>query len=329
MKRLLILLVLFLPGLARAEPMNVVGCSIFDAKGRLAKKYYGWICAFLPNGKMMVGDGFTLTFYDEKMNVVWSRDGHTHHNMIFSETDQTVLVTGSRTIRDSTARLDTLEVFDLEGARTKSFSFTPEMSLGERPFHWDQQALPATKTELTQIASFYRIPPNGSKEPALAEGNYVAWDNFGRVYFLDSGLKKVVRAIEPKDWPFPLASDLQVTEEGRLLFYQMSYPARGLPAMVAEAGFHERKIVWAYRGDPGEKLEGDFEGNVQRLPGGNFLFSEVGKFGRSTAEFRAREITREGKVVWRMKASGRELSGMPNTIKRYDLAAYRRAKGRL
>lgn len=332
---------------ARDKPIlvNAVGCSLFDSNGNLLKKYLGWVCGFFPNGKMLLGDGFTLTFYDVNMDVIWSRDLHAHHMITYAPEDQTALLIVSNILRGDT-RIDRLEVYDIEGKLLRFFDFTEAHSLSAQPQSWDRIVFPQVKHSLTMIESFYRIPRNHSRLPFLAEGNYLAYDAAGMIYFFDKNLHGIIHKINVHDWKIGALRDMQVTRDGNLLFYNSG----NLLAGAHYTSLEERdpatgKLVWSYRASPPTSIYGSYEGNVQLLPSGNLLFSVVmdelkGKARRVIpAELkepwmdvqgmhRSFEITRGGKRVWSMVNDGSGLSGMPNVVKRFDLSSYFRLKKR-
>lgn len=332
MRIFLLLSLLWLATPALAEPMNVIGCGIFDSSGKEQKAYLGWICAFLPNGKMMIGDGFTLTFYDKDMNVIWARDGHTHHMLTYSAADQTVLVISSRIFGpQSRLRIDVLEVFDIEGKQLKKFEFTREMSRAFLPMTYDNFVMPTVKMELTHVGSFYRIGKNRSGSRFFAEGNYLVNDNFGALYVFNKELTKVIHTFETNGWNLGMFGDVQVTPAGSLLLYNNGNPHDPASrASLVEFDPFTKKVLWRYRGETPDFLRGAYEGNVQILPSGNILFSEA--VFQETVEphelwQRSTEITRAGKKVWQMKKDRYEIYGIPNVVKRLDLSAYRKTKG--
>ncbi|HEY8279093.1 MAG TPA: hypothetical protein VIH99_05690 [Bdellovibrionota bacterium] len=349
MKRSLLLACLLLcsPAFAASpKPLwvNAVGCSLFDSKGQLLKKYLGWVCAFFPNGKMLLGDGFTLTFYDKDMNVVWSKDVHTHHMITYSEADKTALVIASNILEDK-LRIDRLEVYDSEGKLLKGFNFTPAHSLGAYPQTFDIFSFPKVKQFLTLVESFYRIGKSSSKLPFLAEGNYVVREASGRIYFFDRGLTKILHTINTREWGLDDLRDLQVTSRGSLLVYNSGNKVNGVPfTTLDELDPKSGKVLWSYRADPPTAFYGNYEGNVQILPNHHLLFSVVmdeyrGNDRKSVPEserepwmdvqgmHRSTEIDRKGKVVWKMSNDGSGLSGMPNVVKRLNLAQYLQHKG--
>ena len=328
-----------------AKVVNAIGCSLFDPSGKLLKKYLGWICGFFPNGNMILGDGFTLTFYDSKMNIVWSKDVHTHHMINYTASDQTALVIASNILRGDT-RIDRLEVYDQEGVLLRSFAFTEADSLGAHPQNWDRFVFPQVKQYLTLIESFYRIGKNKSGLAYMAEGNYLAYDAAGILYFFDHDLHGIIHRINMREWKLSSLRDVQVTDTGKLLFYNSGNVMRGVPYTTLE----ERDpvtgaLAWSYQARPPESIYGAYEGNVQLLPNGHVLFSVVmdefkgkdrrvipGEFKEPWAEIqgmhRSFEITRGGTRVWTMVEDGSGLSGMTNSVKRLDLSAYYRNKGR-
>lgn len=337
------------PAFATAPPsngphVNAVGCSLFDEKGSLLRKYLGWVCAYFPNGKMLLGDGFTLTFYDEKMRIVWSRDVHTHHMINFDPSAGLATVIASNVVNGDT-RIDRLEVYDTEGNRRAAFNFGPEHSATRMAQNWDNHAFPYVKHNLTMIESFYRVGKNSSRIPYLAEGNFVAYDAAGFLYVFDHTLSRIEKKINVREWGLHSLRDVQVTPAGNFLFYNSGHEAGGHKfTALEERRPRDGKLLWSYRAQPPESFYGAYEGNVQLLANGNLLFSVVMDEWRGAARraidpayaepwhavqgrFRAFEVTRAGRKVWEMSNDGAGLSGMPNVVKRLDLGAYVRAKG--
>lgn len=313
--------------------MSTIGCSLLDAQGKeIKKKYLGWVCAFFPNGKMILGDGFTLTFYDKNMDVVWSRDVHTHHSIMFSPEDNTALVLASNILGKNT-RIDRLEVYDQDGRRLKHFDFKPEHSIQRVPFTWDQFVFPrSVRWQLTHINSFYRIGKNRSKHPAFAEGNYIVNEAMGRIYFFDKDLKNIVHSIDISKWNRHLMTDVQVTKNGTILFYSGKNVLQNDPhTSLVEVDPEDGRVLWSYRGNP--EFHAPYEGNVQILENGNILFSTVDipytEFPTEMmrGKHRMTEITREGKIVWSVSRSGENLSGLPNVAKLWDMTSYLKNKG--
>ena len=342
-----ILLFLTFAPQAPAKPLwvNAVGCSLFDSKGTILKKYLGWICAYFPNGSMLLGDGFTLTFYDKNMEIVWSKDMHTHHMITYSAPSKTATVIASHIINGVT-RADRLEVYSIDGKLLKHFNFTEKHSLFRQEQKWDHFVFPFVKDEITLIESFYRIEKNRSKNPIFQEGNYLALEAAGRIYVFDSNLEKIIHTINLSDWKIGNIRDAQIDESGNLLFYNSGHQENGekfttLDQVDPQTG----KLLWSYRANPPSSFYGSYEGNVQALPNGNYLFSVVmdelkGKERRVIPQnemepwmvvqgmHRSFEITKHGKVVWTMVNDGSGLSGMPNVVKRLDLSDYKKNKGR-
>ena len=347
MIKLLIILFYIFPAFANDQPkkiVNVVGCSIFDSNGKILKKYLGWVCAFFPNGNMILGDGFTLTFYDPKMNPIWSKDVHTNY-IAYSEEDQTGLVIASNIIKD-TVRLDRLEIYDKNGKLQKHFDFQKSHSLGSYLQTWDMPAFPKVKEGITLIDAFYRIDKNSSKLAWLKEGNYVANEAFGKIYIFDSRLQKIVHSIDTRKWDRNNLRDVQVISSGNFLVYNSGNIQNGTKfTTLEELDPHTGNTVWAFRASPPTSFYGDYQGNVQRLTNGNLLYSvimdekkgkervkipdeEFEKWMAIQGAFRAFEVTRDGKKVWSMVNDGSNLSGMPNVVKRLDLTSYFQHKGR-
>lgn len=352
MRAFLLLCLLAFPGCLSLQrgpqapnAVNAVGCSLFDMNGKLLKKYLGWTCAFFPNGRMLLGDGFTLTYYDEKMNPIWSRDMHTHHMITYDQAARTATVIASHILNGS-QRYDRLEVYDIEGRLLAQFEFQPKDSVAVTPQNWDFPAFPYVKTSHTMVESFYRIGKNDSKLPYLREGNFIVYEASGTLYFFGSALKLEKKVNVREVGLHPEIRDVQVTPAGNLLMYDSGNEKDGKKfTSLIEVTPETWKTVWRYEASPPESLYGKYEGNVQLLPNGHFLFSVVtdelkGKDRRVIREeereqwmdvqgwHRSYEVTREGKQVWTMANDGSGLSGMPNVVKRYDLSEYFRHKGR-
>lgn len=328
-----------------ALEVNAIGCSLFDGEGKLLKKYLGWTCAFFPNGRMLIGDGFTLTFYDEKMQVVWSRDVHNHHMITFDPESGLATVIASR-ILNGHQRIDRLEVYDIEGGLRASYNFSPEQSITKVKQTWDMPVFPYVDESLTIVESFYRIGKNTSNLPYLAEGNFLAYDAAGRLYFFDPALKGIVHTMDLRQKGLAGLRDIQVTGAGNLLLYNSGNQEGGKNyTSLEERDPATLELKWSYKANPPASFFGKYEGNVQILPNGNILYSVVmdefrGKDRKVIPEsekedwmdvqgmHRSFEITRAGSEVWKMVNDGSGLSGMPNVVKRYDLAGYLEHKGR-
>ena len=335
-------------GAARPRPalVNVAGCSLFDMKGNRLKRYFGWVCGFFPNGNLLLGDGFTLTFYDSRMNIVWSRDVHSHHVINVTPDGRTALVITSQILRGVT-RIDRLEVIDDRGTLVRAFGFKESDSFWSGPQNWDKYVLPGVQDELTLIESFHQIGKNASSEPYLAEGGYLASDAGGMLYFFDPTLTRIVHRINlRKAWGVESLRDVQVTKRGTILAYNSSNSWRGKRfTTIEERDPRTGALVWSYQMNPPTAFYGSYEGNVQELPNGNFLFSMVrnevtGQKRKSVpalyeepwmevqGKLRLFEVTKAGKIVWRMANDGRDLTGMPNTGRRIDFSNYLKNKGR-
>ncbi|MGE3261504.1 MAG: hypothetical protein AB7K68_06975 [Bacteriovoracia bacterium] len=346
MRALSILLLLLTVGFspvaeAKGGDVNLINCSIFDSSGKLLKMYRAWLCAFFPNGKMLLGDGATLTFYDQKMNIVWAKDMHVHGSITYSEADDTALLQVSHVLPGD-LRGDRLEVYDQEGKLIKHFNFTSKHAFKPQEFNYDRFMLPSrVKEEVHHVWSFYRIGRNRSKLPFLREGNYVVADAFGVIYFLDSKLQKIVHTIHNHKLGISNLRDVQVTERGNLLAYNSgNVDAQGQPySSLDEINPTTGKFIWRYIASPPTSFYGPSEGNVQELPNGNFLYSLVmderkGKERRHVPQeelepwmliqggHQSIEITRDGKEVWKMISHDDDLSGKPNVVKRQNLDKY-------
>lgn len=310
---------------------NAVGCVLFDEKGKLLKRYLSWACAYFPNGKLLLADGFTLTLYDANHEIEWVRDQRCHHNVFYSAADNTALITTTNILPDRATIIDRLEVYDGEGRLVKEFDFTPAMSFHKNVWKdgefWDDYVLPKAKQELSHVVSFHRVNKNSSRHPALAEGNYVVSDVFGRIYFFDRDLKKIVHEIRTAEALRRHATfDVQVSQRGNLLLYNTKNVLLGEElSSLEEIDPFTGKLVWSYGKKPGQQFDGAYEGNLTELPNGNFLFSHVNDFFKGPLY--AVEVTRQGREVWRMTPSGNDLSGYPNVIRRLDLTDYYRSRG--
>ena len=331
--RFLLCALLLVSSLVEAAPakgerkiVNLIGCSIFDADGQLLKRYFGWGCAFFPNGSLLLADGFTLTFYDAKMNIRWVRDQHCHHNLVTTPDGKLALVLASNVLNSDT-RIDRLETYDDQGNLHSHFDFQPEHSIYAYNFekNFDFYVLPRVRRELTYIQSFYRIEKNRGAHPALAKGNFIASDNGGKIYFFDSTLKKIVHSVRTwGQWRRPGIWDAQVTKDGNILAYYSRIPGtEDRESMLEEFEFETGRSLWSYRAKP--PFFGPYEGNVQILENGNVLFSYVDepKFDPHHSV----EITRAGKEVWHRKTHPDFLTGKPNVVKRQDLTDYFRSRG--
>ena len=336
----LIVCLLFSMAATAAKPKagltNIIGCSLFNENGELLKKYQGWICGFFPNGNMILGDGYTLTFYDKNMDVVWQRDVHSHHFVVYSAADDTALVITSK-ITDETVRSDRLEVYGSSGKLLKAFDLTKEQSTEVHSFGWfDQHVMPKVRQEITHVRSFYRIGKNKSKHPALAEGNYIVCETYGKIFILDKNLKKVIHTFNYSDWQLSGLNDVQVTKRGNLLFYVNENPRKFENySSLVELDPLTGKVVWSYHENPPEAFHGIYEGTVQELENGNMLYSVIvadkmpdNDKEMLTAMHHSVEITRGGKKVWTMVADNDNLSGVPGVLRRMDLSSYRKNKGR-
>ncbi|MGZ3711522.1 MAG: hypothetical protein ACXVBE_07185 [Bdellovibrionota bacterium] len=335
------------PAHGKKGDVNIVNCSIFDESGKILRNYLGWVCAFYPNGRMLLGDGYTLTYYDEKMNVVWSKDEHVHNSIIYSEADDTALLLVSYVLPDYT-RADRLEVYDKEGRLVKHFNFTAENKISKYPFNYDKRMLPTrVKDEITHVESFYRIGRNRSKNPNFKEGNYVVCDMFGAVYIFDSSLKKIIQTISLRTLGLQSTRDMQVTEAGNLLMYNSgNKDAQGRDyTTLDERDPVTGKVVWQYKTKNPSDFYGTYEGNLQVLPNHNILFSVVlnerpaldrkayhedywEPWMEVQGNLQAIEITPSGKEVWRMVSKDSVLSGRPNVVKRRNLNSYLAKKKR-
>lgn len=324
--------------------MNAAGCSLFDQEGKLLKKYLGWVCTYFPNGKMLIGDGFTLTFYDEKMKVVWAKDVHAHHMITFTPEAGVATVIASNIIGGDT-RIDRLEVYDQEGKLLSFFDFQPRDSVYTHKQDWDFPVFPYVKKGLTMIESFYPITANASALPFLKAGNFLAYDSSGWLYFFDSKLKPIHK-MNLRDWKYSELRDVQVTPAGNLLVYNSGNGSgKERYTSLDEIDPANGQLVSRYAATPPNSFFGAYEGNVQLLPNGNLLYSVVqdelkGKDRRVIRPeerepwmdvqgfWRAFEATREGKIIWKISNDGSGLSGMPNVVKRMDLSGYLKNKGR-
>lgn len=338
---LLLVAFLFFSGFAflqKSRPegsvVHAIGCSLFDQNGQPLKKYLGWVCAFFPNGHMLMGDGYTLTFYDQKMNVVWSEDAHTHHQINYYPEDKTATVIRSRVVHNDT-RIDRLEVYSIYGKLLKAFNFELKHSLHSQDWTWDHWVLPKVKKEATLINSFHRIGENQSEDPALKEGNYLVQDVFGMLYIFNNKLNKIIKTVDLRKLKRHSMNDLQVTKEGFILAYHNRNQAIANDQSYLEVfELDSGESLWTYGLKPTERFYGPYEGNVQKLPNGNFLFSYVNneihgtkRTGANHGIHRAIEVSQNGERVWEMHNQGEYLSGKPNVVKRLDLSSYLRHKG--
>jgi hypothetical protein len=297
---------------------------------------------------MLIGDGYTLSFYDQKMNVVWSKDIHIHNHAVYSPDDDSALVQASHVLPGN-LRADRLEVYNSEGKLTKSFNFLPKHQLWwKTKFDYDRRILPTkVAEEITHVESFYRIPRNSSHDPALREGNYVVADNMGAIYFFDSDLKNIVKKVPYGSFKFNSLRDVQVTPKGTLLFYNSGnsdFLGRQYTTLD-EFDLATGKLVWTWPKEKNLELYSAYEGNLQILPNNNILFSMVlnERKGADRVEIpediaepwmhvqgshQAIEITRGGERVWSMISKDSDLSGKPNVVKRQNLSEYLKHKGR-
>lgn len=308
--------------------VNQIGCSLFDMQGKLLKRHFGWACAFFSNGSMLIADGFTLSYYDKKMNLRWSKDRHVHHTMTLADDNALVLTSW---IKNGDTRLDRLEVYGREGKLLRHFNFTPEMSISVHQYskNLDQFALPRVKQEITYAVSLHRIPPNRSPHPAFKAGNYVVSDlgsnpyALNRIYFFDEKLERLVHTVSARSLKRGAMFDVQVTKDGNLLIYKTKNSwFREEFSSVEEINPLTYETVWTYAGPP--RFYSAYEGNVQYLPNGNILFSSLASFPEPHV---STEITRAGKVVWQMTTVDKDLTGKPNVVRRLDLTDYYQAKG--
>ncbi len=297
---------------------RVVGCSIFDPAGKLLELRSGWICGFYPNGARLVGDGYTLSFYDKTGDLIWSRDIHTHHNFIWDPEERAYLVIATKLI-DLHTRSDSVQMWSQDGKLLREFAFTDPAHFRPRPLRWDEWIFPKVTTEAMQIVSFYRIPRNVAGPPDLRPGHFIASEVDGRVFILDPQLKSITALKQlPQKLVGPVA-DVQVLPSGRILLY------RHVDAPIASTRLEEvdlitEDVVWSAEVKSNGKSSSRHEGNIQVLPSGNILFSMV------EDNFSGRHVTTEmsrgGRIISRVFQDGRTLLGRPNTVKQLNLESY-------
>lgn len=296
--------------------MLVSGCTIYDPTGAVVRKFPGGICAFLPDGKIVLSNRRELIVYSPSMKELSRDQIHVHHEMSYEPAIKGVLMTSSEFLPDQ-GRIDNLLIYGLNGKLRSKFRLKPAHSLKKEAIGWDQEYLEGHAIEYSHVNSFHLIPKNRSPLKELTAGNFIANDIFGAIHILDPGLKKILRTFSYKDLGLKLAHDVQVLENGNFLLYSnRNGPPAAQYTLLLEVNPVSGKEEWRYARSPKEAFSSPVSGSVQKLPNGNYLFSDV------TSTDDVFEITPAGKEV-------RALKNVPNMlrlnqIKQVDLTDFLR-----
>ena len=316
----LLLVILFLTGAlatARAKETlhHIIGCSIYDLKGKLVREFGGGVCLFLPDGSYIAGlfEEQQLYRVDKNQKILWRDNVQVHHQLNLDLAGlHFLLMTGSeQKFKGKWVRFDRLEIRDFENKSLHSFDFFKRREellkiagkngddLWEIPTRFQRRA----KFEFSHINSFYQIDDNtlSKSHPAFAKGNYVVNANGLRLIFiLDAKLEKILWSLPQVPNHEGLAGyhDVQVMPNGRLLIYNNMAFASG-----ETSGFHSavwsvdpltQKRITLYEGRSLQDFASRILGGAQALPNGNLLLSDITKGGR------AFEVTPKRKLVWEM-----------------------------
>lgn len=294
---------------------HIIGCSIYDLKGKLVREFGGGVCLFLPDGSYIAGlfEEQQLYRVDKNQKILWRDNVQVHHQLNMDLTGRHfLLMTGSeQKFKGKWVRFDRLEIRDFANKSLHTFDFFKRRKelmkiagkngddLWEIPTRFQRRA----KFEFSHINSFYQIDDNvlAKTIPAFAKGNYIVNANGLRLIFiLDAKLEKILWSIRQVSNHEGLAGyhDVQVTSEGRLLIYNnMAFApneASGFHSAVWSVDPVTQKRITLYEGTPLEAFASRILGGAQLLPTGNLLLSDITKGGR------AFEVTSERKIVWQM-----------------------------
>jgi hypothetical protein len=182
----------------------IIGCEISDLNGEIIRKILGEYCVIKDNGHTIVMRDKTLTYFDEKFDVIWQlRPYYFQHALESSDLNDEILTVTSVYEKHPDyrhLRYDELVVFNSKGKIKKSFSF--KKYLEKNSTHkdailnsWTNDEYVNHSYERTHVNSFSQTYETKNSE--RIHTGYVSHCNAQRkIYLFDKDLKKVLLAID-------------------------------------------------------------------------------------------------------------------------------------
>lgn len=318
-----------------SQPHIVVECSIVDLNKTIVFSLKDQFqCDFKPDGGWIQSNGLDLISMSPEGNPIWTKRYYTHHIMRTTAAGD-LLVLRSEATRHGRyiRRFDVISKVDRKtGEILASYSMAanfdqlaklaaPPLRIHYFADHWSPH--PIAKTEATHANSVYELPENAlaAKRPEFAAGNVLVHDNLlGLIFVLDRDLKRVVWSTALKRPPLHALHDVQLLANGHLLFFNNHAEFNSsFLSSLDEFNIEDSKIVWRYQPKMKAELASPYVGSVQMLENGNIFFSDMSSGGTMT------EISRDGKIVWKMPHWQSDAAGLPKSFqeaKRMDLTSF-------
>jgi hypothetical protein len=318
------------------ELHNVVGCTIYDMRGKPLKDVGGSLCVFLPDGGYISALQEEHDIYRANKNgkILWRDRLQAHHQLkLTSDGNHFILLTGqARAFRGQSVRFDQIQIRDLDNRKVKNFDFFDHreelMTLAgnEHRKLWKIQSRfkPVAPVEFAHLNSVYEIPDNkmAAINPAFEKGGYIVNANgLDLMFILDSQMQNILWSLRQirNNADQSGYHDVQVLPSGHLLVYN------NRAFSMEETDGTSHTAIWdlnplnneprvLYEGNPWGEFSGFLLGGVQLLKNGNLLVTDYVKGGR------AQVVDPRGKVVWEFMNPRAD----PVTKRAYDMQEMKR-----
>lgn len=288
------------------ETHNIIGCTIYDMKGRVLWRLNFERCIFYEDGSVVAANSKKIIFYNKSLETVWEQPISSHHQLNRDGDEILVLSEANERYQGKVVRFDILYIFHRSGALLKSFELSKNAATWDRAGEalWVMESDAEenkAQYEFSHLNSFYKIHKNMSAKQlsAFQEGNYIVNDNCsGRFYIFDSSLQNILWF---GDHPRTSDSrhnshDAQVLPNGNILFYA-NWVDQKKESAIMEYDPRNKKLLRISPEESAKPFFMDVRGGVQLLKSGHYLLNSSND-GLKAHEFEPKKW----EEVWKMES---------------------------
>jgi hypothetical protein len=283
-------------------------CRLVDQSGKLIYTSFGNNCEYFNDGSY-VSIGIAGLVHVSKYSIVNIRKRFVYHHMVrkIDEYNFILLSSSFHKVNQKMIRFDRVSIYNKSLKELKYFDFyekskslnkfIPKKLWGRvklylnptiiKTQHKGVQNISKIDGESSHANSVYKIPENKLSKiiPAFSAGNFIVNVDFiGYIFILDKNLKNILWSIEaPKFNLHAMLHDVQVTEEGKLLYFNNRFTDSFSSIETMDVQTLKREVL--FEGNNINKFHSIRQGSVQMLDDEHYGVSEIDDFNKKSRFF--------------------------------------------
>ena len=272
--------------------------------------------AFTPSGCGIVR-------VNHEGEVIWSWDGHAHHDFALDSDGNTWVLTNGirRTAHDEWLQIDTPFIEEFVTQLDDSGKLVKNLSLfdliGKSPFYYPQISFGDQRGDVLHSNTVNVVNESfASHHASVSAGDLmVCLRNLNLVIVINPNDEKIVWSATG---PWNRPHDPDPLDNGNVLIFDNCYISGTVQgSRVVEVDTANSAVAWAFAGEGKQRLYSEIRSSQELLSNGNVLITES-NFGRIL------EVTRSGNVAWefvhpvRAQGDGLEIIPVVCGARRYE-----------